>query len=183
MKFISFHRVILSVVLLFCFSCSSELDFDQAQDFNVQPVFTTNLAYFNAQASDFTAAGAAGSSSAYVSNVDFLNTSFLEDNLIEAALYFRFKNTIARDYVNNIIFFDSNGAPIYTISVNVPASVNDNEVLVERTETFTTTNIAILKNTVKMVFAVTILPGPPLTATSPGRIEMSSSLTAYFDVQ
>jgi hypothetical protein len=34
-----------------------------------------------------------------------------------------------------------------------------------------------------MVFSITILPGTPLTASSPGRIEMSSSLTAYFDVK
>jgi len=183
MRSIYFYRIILLVAFLFCNSCSSDLDFDQADDFTAQPIITTNLAYFTAAASDFTAAGSGTFSYRYAANVDFLNDSFVEDNLIKAELYFRNKSTIERDFVYNIVFLDINDAPIYTINMNVPASIGGAEVLIENTETFTTANIAILKNTVKMVFAITIAPGPPLTATSPGKIEMSSSITAYFDVQ
>jgi hypothetical protein len=179
-----FNKIVLFVALVTCsFSCSSDLDFEQTEDFSAQPVFTTNLAYVKLDAPDFESAGAGGAIFPYIANVDFLNTSFVEEDLIQAEMYFRIKNTIARAYVYTIVFLDANDAPIYNININVPASVGGVEVLVEQTESFNAANLNTLKNTTKMVFSIGILPGPPLTVTSPGRIELSSSLTAYFDVQ
>ena len=176
-------RIILIFILALCsFSCSSDLDFNQANDLNVQPVFTTNLAYFEAKAPDFVVNGTEQSLFSYIANVDFFDTAFVKDDLVKTDLYFRIKNTIARAYIYNITFLDKNNAPIYKITMNVP-QYNGTEILVEKTETFTTANVAILKNTAKMVFSITMLPGTPLTATSPGRIELSSSITAYFDVK
>lgn len=184
MKHRHYNKIILIIALIICtFSCSSDLDFDQVNDFNAQPVFTTNLAYFEAKAPSFVVNGVEQAFFSYVANVDFLNTSFVEEDLVKTDLYFRIKNTIARAYTYNITFLDQNNAPIYVITMNVPA-YSGKEVLVEKTETFTTANIAILKNTTKMVFSITMLPGaPPLTANSPGRVELSSSITAYFDVK
>lgn len=98
-------------------------------------------------------------------------------------MYFRIKNTITRAYALDITFLDKNNAPIYTIpTMNVAASTGTEE-LFETTETFTPANVSVLKNTTKMIFSIKMLPGPPLTATSLGRIEFSSSITAYFDVK
>ena len=72
--------------------------------------------------------------------------------------------------------------PIYSINLNVPA-YNGTEILVEKTEVFTTTNVAILKNTTKMGFSISMLPGMPISASTTGRVELSSSLTAYFDIK
>ena len=183
MKFPFFKKNILIVTLgYFLFSCSSDLDFNQAEDFNTQPVFTTNLAYFEVKAPDFIINGTEQSLFSYVSNVDFLNTSFVEEDLVKTELYFRIKNTIARRYVYNVTFLDQNNAPIYLITMDV-AAYNGTEVLVEKTETFTSANVDILKRTTKMVFSIVMFPGPPLTVDSPGRIELSSSITAYFDVK
>jgi hypothetical protein len=170
------------MVVLCFFSCSSDLDFEQANDFSAQPIFTTNLAYYEAKAPDFEIAGAGAYSFGYVAKVEFFDTSFIKDNLIKTDLYFRIKNTIARGYDFNITFLDVNNAPIKTVNIPVGAYAGT-EILEEKTVTFTTVDIDILKNTKKMVFSIAILPGTPLTATSPGRIEMSSSLTAYFDVK
>ncbi|MBW4361299.1 hypothetical protein [Flavobacterium taihuense] len=183
MKFTFFKKNILIATLGCClFSCSSDLDFEQVNDFNSQPVFTTNLAYFEVKALDFVVNGTEQPLFSYVSNVDFLNTSFVEENLVKTELYFRIKNTIARAYFYNVTFLDQNNIPIYTITMNVPA-YNGTEVLVEKTETFTAANVDILKRTTKMVFSIAMLSGPPLTADSLGRIELSSSITAYFDVK
>ncbi|QKJ64629.1 hypothetical protein [Flavobacterium sp. M31R6] len=178
-----YNRVILLIALALCaFSCSSDLDFNQANNFNTQPVFTTNLAYLEAKAPDFIINGSEQPLFSYVSNVDFLNTSFVQEDLVKTELYFRIKNTIARAYFYNVTFLDQNNSPIYTITMNVPA-YSGKEVLVEKTEIFTAANVDILKRTTKMVFSIAMLPGPPLTASSPGRVELSSSITAYFDVK
>src|SRR5258705_1853442 len=163
------RNILFSIVILCSFSCTSDLDFDQVNDFNAQPVVTTNLAYFERKAPDFVVNGIDLPPFAYVANVDFFNRTFVEDDLVKAELYFRIKNTIKRSYTFKSTFLDANNAPIYTTTMNVPI-YNGSEILVEKTETFTAANVDILKRTTKMVFSVEMNPGPPLTETSPGRI-------------
>jgi len=183
MKFSFFKKIILIATLGYClFSCSSDLDFEQAKTFNEQPVFTTNLAYIKESASDFISNGTESALLSYISNVDFLNTSFVEEDLIKTELYFRIKNTIHRSFVFNIAFKDSNGLPIYNIRMDVPAA-NRTEIVVEKTEIFTAANMDILKSTTQMNFSILMLSGTPITDTTPGRIEVSSSITAYFDIE
>jgi len=183
MRYRFYKRVVLIIALVLCtFSCSSDLDFEQAKDFNIQPAFTTNFAYLNVNAPEFIINGMEQRFYSYVTNVDFLNTSFVEEDLVKAELYFRIKNTIARSYVYNVTFLDQNNTAIYAITMNVPA-YSGKEVLVEKTVTFTAANVDVIKRTTKMIFSIGMYPGPPLTANSPGRVELSSSITAYFDIK
>jgi hypothetical protein len=178
-----YNRIILFFTLILCsFSCSSDLDFDQVNDFNSKPVFTTNLAYFKLEASDFVINDTEQHFFSYITNVDFFNTPFVESDLVKTELYFRIKNTIARSYIYNITFLDQNDAPIHLITIDV-AAYNGTEVLVEKTETFTTADVEILKRTTKMVFSIIMSQGPPLATSSSDRVELSSSITAYFDVK
>ncbi|PJJ06954.1 hypothetical protein CLU83_0076 [Flavobacterium sp. 1] len=183
MKFTFFKTIILIAFLECCFfSCSSDLDFDQVNDLNVQPVFVSNLAYINIDAQDFISNGTETPIFSYTSDVDFLSKSFVKENLVKTELYFRIKNTINRSYAFNVTFLNKNGTPIYNIKMDIPA-YNGSEVIVEKTETFTATNVSILENTAKMVFSVRMFAGPPITAATPGRIEFSSGITAYFDIR
>ena len=180
----SFFKIIVSFSLLtVSLSCSSDLNFNQASDLNVQPVFTTNLAYFEAKSTVFVKNGVERPFYSYTSNVNFFTSSFIDKDLVKADMYFRIKNTIARAYVLNVTFLDKRGRAIYTIPpMNVSAS-NGTEILFERTEIFSGANVGILKSAIEMVFSIEMLAGPPLTATSAGRVELSSSITAYFDVK
>jgi hypothetical protein len=159
------------------------LDFEQANDFNIQPVITTNLAYVQGKASDFVENGIEFPAFAYTANTDFFNTSFVEEDMVKAELYFKVKNTINRSYIFDIAFLNDNNLPTYGGITIVVAPSNGSEVQKEFSLIFSGANIDILKSTTKMVFSVKMLPGPPLTETSPGRIELSSSITGYFDVR
>lgn len=182
MKYSFFKRIIGILLLTLSFSCSSDLDFEQTDQLNIKPVFTTNLAYFSLEANQFVVNGVEQSSFSYISNVDFFSTGFIRDDLVRTDLYFRVKNTINRAYTYNITFLDVNNIPIYNVNLEIPA-YNGTEIVVEKTEKFDSSNIDILKNSKSIVFSVLMLPGPPLTAASPGRVELSSSITAYFDVK
>ena len=183
MKFTLVKKGILIAILNCCFfSCSSDLDFEQAKDFNIQPVATTNLAYFNADSSDFISNGLEKPFFSYTANVDFLNTPFVKEDLIKAELYFRIKNTIPRAYSYYVTFLDINESAIYRIKMDI-AAYNGDEVVLEKTETFAQENLAILQNTTKMVFSILMHSGTSITETTPGRVELSSSITAYFDVE
>jgi hypothetical protein len=182
MNYSFFKKIIGILLLMLSFSCSSDLDFEQANQLNVQPVFTTNLVYFPLQANEFVVNGAEQSAFSYIANVDFFDKGIIRDDLVKAELYFRVKNTINRAYTYNITFLDVNKAPIYNINMNIPA-YNGTEIVVEKTEPFDSSNLDILKNTNQIIFSILMFPGPPLTAASPGRIDLSSSITAYFDVK
>lgn len=183
MRFTFFKTVILVTFFGSCFfSCSSDLDFDQVNDFNIQPVFIGNLAYINRDASDFISNGTETPVFSYTSDVDFLSKSFVKENLVKTELYFRIKNTINRSYAFNVTFLNKNGAPIYNIKMDA-AAYNGTETIVEKTETFTAANVSILENTAKMVFSVRMFAGPPITAATPGSVELSSGVTAYFDIR
>lgn len=83
MKHRLYIRIILiSMLVLSAFSCSSDLDFDQANDLTVQPVFTTNLAYLEAKASNFVINGSEQPLFSYISSVDFFSSSFVENDLV-----------------------------------------------------------------------------------------------------
>jgi hypothetical protein len=183
MKFTFFKKIILITTLACCFfSCSSDLDFEQVNDLNVQPVFIGNLAYINLLSSEFISNGTETPILSYTSDVDFLTKPFIDENLVKTELYFRIKNTINRAYTYNMFFLDKNGQPIYNIRMDVPA-YNGTEVVVEKTEIFTAANLDVLKNTARIVFSIRMLSGPPITAATPGRVELSSSVTAYLDIQ
>lgn len=183
MKFTFFKKNILITTLACCiFSCSSDLDFEQVNDFNMQPVFIGNLAYINRDASGFISNGTETPILSYTSDVDVFGKSFVKENLVKTELHFRIKNTINRSYAFNVTFLNKNGVPIYNIKMDVPA-YNGSEVIVEKTETFTATNLSILENTTRMVFSVRMFAGPPITVATSGRVEFSSGITAYFDVR
>lgn len=176
-----FKRTFGILLLLISFSCSSDLDYNQADQLNIKPVFITNLAYFPLEANQFLNNGVEQNVFSYISNVDYLNTTFIREDLVRTELYFRVKNTISRAYLYEITFLDSNNIPIYSITMDIPAC-NGPEIVVEKIEIFDSSK-DILKNSSKIVFSVLMLPGPPLTAISTGRVELSSSITGYFDVK
>lgn len=183
MKHIFCTSILFIILALSVFSCSSDLDFEQANDFNAQPAITANLAYVKGNASDFVDNGIPLPPLVYVSEVGFFDSSFVNDYLAKAELYFRIKNTINRAFTFEIDLKEENGTLVRRIKIDVPASVNGAEVLVDPTITFDASQVDELRRTTQMSFLVAMLPGLPLTENSPGRIEMSSSITTYFDVK
>ena len=169
--------------MLSTFSCSSDLDFEQVNDFNIQPVFTTNLAFIRAKAPDFVESGVELPPLTHTAEVSFLDTPFVNENLLKAELYFKIKNTINRPFTLDVDLKEDSGALVKNITIAVPASVNGSEVLVDSNIIFDESEVDDLRRTTQMVFVVTMGPGPPLTETSPGKVELSSSITAYFDVK
>ncbi|WP_264563407.1 hypothetical protein [Flavobacterium sp. N3904] len=180
----SFFNRILGIVsvAVFCFSCTNDVDFNQVDEFNAQPVYTTNLAYFDLIASDFIVNGTEQSVFSHVAVLDLFNSSFFDENLVGADLFFKVNNTINRAYVLNMTFFDNQNQPLYNVNLSVPSYTGTDDT-VTKTVVFDTTNLDVLKNSTKINFVLIMLPGPPLTANSTGHIKLSSSVTAYLDIK
>ncbi len=183
MKNFIFKYIILGLGMLsmFTLSCSSELDFDQANNLSIEPVVVSNLASFDIKANQFVSGGIEQTQFVDVPNFDLFKDSFFKDNLTKVAFFFEFNNTIRRDFVVDLVLIDETDVPIYAISIPI-ASYTGIENRVTHTELFES-NLNILTSTRKMSFTIRMLPGTSLNETSLGSLKLRSNITAYFKVE
>ena len=114
-------RFFVFAILLYCnlflSSCSSDLNFDQINDFSAEPEIVGNLAYFE-----------------YLSNTaaplfsiektvpfDFVNEKFVANNVDYVKLLFELESKEARNYQVELVFKDEFYQPIENITIDVGA--------------------------------------------------------------
>ena len=181
-KFIFEYTILgIGILSLITLSCSSDVDFNQANDIVIEPVIVSNLASFKIQANQFVTGGIEQTQFVDVPNFDLFKDLFFRDNLTKVVFFFEFNNTIKRDYLVDLVLLDSNDTPLYTITISVP-SYTDVKKLITHTELFES-NLNILTSTRKMSFTIRMLPGIGLSETSPGNLTLRSNITAYFKVE
>ena len=170
------------ILSIFFLSCSSDLDFNQVNDLKLEPVVVSNLAGFDVQASQFVVGGVEQTVSGDLMNFDVFKQSFFDQNLNRADFFFEFNNTINRGFRINLILLDTNNTPLYTIPFDVPA-YTAGQTPVTKKEIFQNAKLDLLKNTSKIAFVITIMPGPALSQSSLGSLKLRSSATLYFVVE
>lgn len=167
---------------IFSLSCSSDLDFDQVNDLKSEPVVIANLSSFDVQANQFVIGGIEQPVAGDIMDFDVFKLKFFTENLTRADFFFEIDNTINRGFRINLFLLDANNNPLYTIPFTVPA-YSGAQNLVTKTEIFQNTKLNLLKNTVKIAYVVTLMPGPVLSVNSLGSLKMRSSATLYFVVE
>ena len=169
-------------LLLIFFSCASDLDYDQANDLRLEPIFITNLAYFDILANEFVTGGVQQNIIFDTSTVEVFNTSFFRKSLKKVEFFLEMENTISRDYAVDISFLDRNNQVVHTTNFTIPAYAGV-ENKVTRTDSFENYRLELLKRTVKIAFTLRMLPGAPLTENSPGNLKLRSGVTTYLVVE
>ena len=183
MKLTALNRIFhLFVLLLFSFSCASDLDYDQANDIKLEPVFIANLAYFDVPANEFVTNGVEQNVIFDVPTVDIFNDEFFRKSLKKVEFFLEMENTITRVYVVDLVFLDRNNQVVHTINFTVPAYTGA-ENKVTKTEIFENTQLDLLKRTTKIAFTLRMLPGATLTENSSGNLKLRSDVTAYLVVE
>lgn len=172
----------LLILMIFSFSCSSDLDFNQTNDLKLEPVFVGNLAYFDVPANHFVTNGQEQSVFNDSKTIDVFNDSFFKDNLKRTDLFFEVNNTINRAYTLDVVYLDKNNQPLFTMNFAI-AAYSGVENLVIKTEVFENAKLDVLKSTVKIAFVIKMLPGPVLSEGSLGSLKLRSSVTTYFVVE
>lgn len=177
------NKFLSLLVLLFAtLSCSSDVDFDQVNDFELKPVVTANLAAFDIKANQFVIGGVEQPVAGDVMSFKVFNDANFINNIRRTDLYFDFNNTINRAFTINLIFLDANDGRLYSIRFFVPA-YSGNANVVTKTEIFEGATLDILKKTEKIAFVIALMPGTALTSNSLGSLKMRSSATIYFAAQ
>ncbi|MGL5112196.1 MAG: hypothetical protein ACRC6O_06105 [Flavobacterium sp.] len=168
--------------LFFLVSCSSDLDFDQANDIELKPVVVANLAGFDVAAPEFVNTGIEQTVSIDTPDLGVFDDTFFKKNLIGTDLFFEVENTINRAFVLQLFFLDSANNPVTSIRLDIPAFTGTSN-LTTQTFIYVGAGLDALKKSKKVAFVITLLPGPPLTASSIGNIKLRSSITAFFDIK
>ena len=172
--------LLFSVFLLF--SCSSDLDFDQVNDFKLEPVFVANLAYFDIPASRLVDDG--GTNIGYDSrDFDVFKDKFFTERLKRADFDFEVENNIDRAFILNMLLLNDQNQVLQTISFTVPSYNGTPNVIKYPTEVFENARLNLLKQTQKIGFVVIIAAGPPLNSESQGNLKLRSSATAYLEIK
>ena len=171
-------QILFLLVLIVSYSCTSELDLNQANDLKAEPVFVTNFAYFNVPAANFVTNGVENTINLDSPTVTVFDSSFFEKNLNRVDLFYEFNNTTSRAFTVEVSFKDLSGNVLHSILTNVPAYTGTTNI-VNGTEIFLNTDLDILRSTQTMTFSVVLEPGTLLTETSTGTLKLRSSVTAY----
>jgi hypothetical protein len=171
-------RLLYYLLVLLSFSCSSDLDFNQAKNLKLEPTYLANLVYFDIPANEFVTLGTENQFyNRYTT--DIFNKTFFVNNLNKIDFDFEINNTINRNYSLEVKFVDANGGQLDMIQISVPAYSGVQNRITQK-EIFQGTRLSLLKKTTKIEMALRLLPGSALIESSPGSIKLRSGLTAYF---
>jgi len=183
MKTYPFNRFLYIIVLLiFSFSCSSDLDFNQVADLKLEPIYVANLSYFDIPAKDFVDNGEEQTVSFDAQDFHVFRDNFFRKNLKKVDFIFEITNSINRAYSFDIIFLDKNFDPIYTIPFTIPAS-NGSPSPIKKTEVFEGATLDVLKTSEVMAFVLQMDAGPALSENSEGSLKLISKATVYLVVE
>jgi hypothetical protein len=163
-------------------SCSSDLDFDQIDDFVLEPVFVANLAYFDVPADQIDDNGQGQQIPPDVEDFDIFKKKFFTDNLAKAELNFEIENTVNRAFEIELQFIDANNQVLETIDLAVPTYTGGSNITKYPTEVFEGERLNLLKKTMKIGFIVTTVTGSGSGDIS-GNLKFKSGATVYMKIK
>ncbi len=177
-----YSSLIAILLVLLSFSCASDLDYDQVNNVQLEPVIVSNLAYFDVPANQFVTGGIEQPVFFDVSTTNIFTEKIFTDKLRKVDLFFEVSNTINRGYTIDLVFLDNNNQQLYTSNFTVPP-YSGTENKVTKTEIFENAQLDLLKRTTKIAFILQMMSGPQLNENSPGSLKLRSGVTAYFVVE
>lgn len=161
-------------------SCVKDTDFDQANDIFLTPVVELDLIYFDLAAEDFYDFN---TSTPILTLRDTTELRFLDDeeissNLNRADFYFKFTNSVPRDFLVDFQFLSGQNDTTYTTQTQVAQGTISNPVITEFEEIVDGGAINDLTLASKVVVSVTI---PSSNANLTGNLILKSKTTYYLE--
>jgi len=144
------------LVIIFLYSCSSNLDFRQVDDIEIsQNVVVTGI-YFQANQTQFlnTSGTTEINEVSIVSTFDLFKGDYIKDNLVKVVFDFELENTFNRDFEVEIIFLDDTNRETQLILLPVFQNASDMS-----TVTFEGSDLESLKTSTFVNLKATLSPG------------------------
>ncbi|MRT16639.1 hypothetical protein F3C99_06675 [Vitellibacter sp. q18] len=171
---------LVGCVCLFFTACIRDTDFDQAEDVALTPVVELDLIYFNLRADQFfdTLTGTPILTLRDTTEIKFLDDSSLQESLKRAEFYFRFSNSIPRDFLVDFQFLSEANDTTYVAQTAVDRGALNAPVITEFIENVEGEDILRLTQAHKVVVSVTI---PSSDANLEGTLNLKSKTTYFLE--
>lgn len=179
--------VCCALLALVSISCVKDVDFDQAEDVVLTPVYEVDFIYSRIDTGEFIDLDLDPSiiipsvTERDTLNYDLFGTDFVIDHLERVELSFEFSNTIQRDFTFILGFLDEAEqriGPTYTLVANAGNGEGTEPVLTTETIILDNATINILSPTQKIITAVTV---ENLNSGLGGVIEVKSKGTYFIN--
>jgi len=153
-------RFLIIFSWLFILSCTSDLDFDQADRLEIHPVFEGDIFYFDLQAPNLT--NDYGVFRATITDtVDFniFDDSDIRDAFVRAEIEVAFDNSFERNFYTELFFKDENLNTVAQASLNIaPATSTNTTVVGDAVFVFDTATNPNFVNFRKIIIQITVSP-------------------------
>ena len=170
------------ILLFFLFTaCVKDTDFDQANDIILSPVVELDLIHFDLSAGDFydTTTSTSILTLRDTTELRFLNDEEIRTNLRRAEFYFKFTNSISRNFLVDFQFLSLQNDTTYIAQTQVTQGTVANPIVTEFTENVEGAAIDDLTLASKVVVSVTI---PSSNANLEGDLNLQSKATYYLEI-
>ncbi len=170
-------------------SCVKDVDFDQASDIVLTPVYEVDFIYSRFDTSQFIDPDEDPSvviPEIVVNdtlNYDLLGTDFVVDNLEQVALTFEFSNTIERDFEFSFGFLDDANqriGPSFTITANAGLGAGTDPVVTTEEIILDNATINILGAATKLISSIRI---QNVNSSLQGILELKSKGTYFINYE
>ncbi len=170
----------LSIFLLTFFACVKNTDFNQAEDIALKPVIELDLIYFTVDANRFYDPV---SQNQILTVTDTTEIRFLDDTGIQEALkradfYFKFTNSIPREFQAEFDFISEQNEVTYQAQTQVLQGTIATPVITEYTQVVEGDDILQLTQANRVVVKVTI---PSSNENLEGSLNLQSKATYYVE--
>ncbi len=172
--------IFVACACLFFTACIKDTDFDQAEDAALTPVIELDLIYFDLNASDFYDFINSNPilTLTDTTEIRFLDDSGLQESLKRAEFYFRFTNSIPRDFQVDFQFLSEMNDTTYVTGTSVNEGTITTPVITEFTQNVEGADILNLTQANKVVVSVTI---PSSNENLQGSLNLKSKTTYFLE--
>lgn len=168
----------LLILPIFFYACIKDTDFNQAEQIALEPVVELDLIYFTLDATNFydTISQTDTFTVSDTTEIRFLNESGIQEALKRADFYFKFTNSIPRDFFAEFEFLDPQNQITYQTQTQVLHGIVNTPVVTEFIEVVQGNDILQLTQADKVVVKVTI---PSSAQNLEGILNLQSKATYY----
>ena len=170
------------LLLLFFFTgCIKDTDFDQAENIALTPINELNLIYFNIGAESFYDDSTATEILTVrdTTEIRFLDDQEIQEGLRRVDFYFKFTNSIPRDFLVDFRFISEMNDTTYTAQTPVASGTIQDPVITEFIEIVDGDGIVNLTMSNRLVVTVTI---PSSDENLDGYLNLQSKATYYLEL-
>ena len=162
-------------------ACVKDIDLDQTEDIALTPVVELDLIYFTVAGEDFfdQTTSTPILTLRDTTDIRFLDDQELQESLRRAEFYFKFTNSIPRNFQVNFRFLSEQNDTTYTTQTPVAQGTPQNPVVTEFVEIIEGDAILQLTQASKVVVVVTV---PSSQAGLEGILNLQSKTTYYLEL-